>query len=65
MPARVWLAWTRDASRRAALAQLRQTHAVSLGAAGLVADKAGQFKIKQAMRSLAQAAGITDDGGDD
>ena len=58
MPARVFFAWTREASRRAALAQLRHTNAVSLGAAGLVASKEGAFEIKQAMRGLEVAAGV-------
>jgi len=58
VPARVFFAWTREASRRAALAQLRHTNAVSLGAAGLVASKEGAFKIKQAMRGLEVAAGV-------
>jgi hypothetical protein len=58
VPARVFLAWTREASRRAALSQLRQTHAVSLGASSVMASKEGAFKIKQAMRALEVAAGV-------
>jgi hypothetical protein len=61
VPIRVMLAWTADASRRAALSQLRQTEAVSLGAASVIATKDEAFKVREKFRGLQVAAGVRDE----
>lgn len=56
VPVTVFVAWLNYAGRRAVTEQLRQTAAVHLGAAGLVADKKGQSKIARAIRKLERLA---------